>query len=168
MSDNTKIGALLVGLGVVFLTLGFLLFLDSGLLGIGNILLLAGLVFLIGFQRALVFFNPFRRKEKWRAIVLFFSGIALVFMKRTWLGMTLELVGMVSMFGGAFGGLGYTAGLPAALPILTRPPPPTPAFLPIVVSFLRSTPVIGPIFSLPVIGTAVNYLAGVANRRPPV
>lgn len=42
MSDNMKIGILMVALGFLFLFLGMLLFFDAGLLTIGNALLLAG------------------------------------------------------------------------------------------------------------------------------
>ena len=110
------------------------------ILSAGNILLLLGFPFVIGFQRTLVFFNPIKRKEKWRGIVLFFLGIALVLGKRTFFGFILESIGMVAMFG---------------------------AFLPIVVTFLKQMPVIGPVFSAPGISNVVDKLAGVA-RRPPV
>lgn len=106
----------------------------------GNILLLLGFPFIIGFKRTLVFFNPIRRKDKWRGIVLFFLGIALVLRKNTFIGFILESIGMFAMFG---------------------------AFLPIVVQFLRNTPFIGPIFSAPGVSSVVDKIAGVA-RRPPV
>jgi len=105
----------------------------------GNLLLLLGFPFIIGFQRTLVFFNPFKRKDKWRGIVMFFLGILLVLSKRTFIGFIVELIGMVAMFG---------------------------AFLPIVVQFLRSLPVVGPVFSAPGIATVVDKLAGVARRAP--
>jgi hypothetical protein len=91
-------------------------------------------------QRTLVFFNPIKRKDKWRGIALFFGGIALVLMKYTFIGFILESIGMVAMFG---------------------------AFLPIVVAFLRGLPVVGPVFSAPIVATIVDKIAGVA-RRPPV
>lgn len=102
--------------------------------------MLLGFPFIIGFKRTLVFFNPLRRKEKWRGIVLFFAGILLVLMKRTFFGFILESVGALAVFG---------------------------AFLPIVVTFLRSLPVVGPVFSAPGVATVVDKLAGV-SRRPPV
>ena len=36
LSDNMKIGILLVSLGLLFLTLGVMLFFDSGLMAIGG------------------------------------------------------------------------------------------------------------------------------------
>jgi ATP/ADP translocase len=92
-------------------------------------------------RRTLVFFNPFKRKEKRRGILLFFLGIALVLLKRTFIGMIVETFGMVAMFGG---------------------------LLPIVVSFLSSVPVVGPLFASPTVASAVNALAGATARRPPV
>ena len=86
-----------------------------------------------------MFFNPFKRKDKWRGIVMFFAGILLVLSKRTFIGFVVELVGMVAMFG---------------------------AFLPIVVQFLRSLPLVGPLFSAPGVATLVDRLAGVARRAP--
>lgn len=167
-SDNAKIGIFLVSIGFLFLFLGVVLFFDAGLLSIGedvndertvslcrphvpssrlpcsstgNILFLLGFPFILGWQRTLVFFNPFKRKEKWRGIVLFMSGIVLVLMKRTFIGMIVEVFGMVAMFGG---------------------------LLPIVVSFLSSLPVIGPLFSSPAVAGVVSTLSGAAARRPPV
>lgn len=88
-----------------------------------------------------MFFNPFKRREKWRGIVLFFCGIFLVLIKRSFVGMIVETFGMVAMFGG---------------------------LLPIVVSFLSSVPVVGPLFASPAVANVVSSLAGAAARRPPV
>ena len=88
-----------------------------------------------------MFFNPFKRREKWRGIVLFFAGIILVLLRRTFIGMIVEVFGMVAMFGG---------------------------LLPIVVSFLSSLPVVGPFFASPAVASVVNSIAGAAARRPPV
>lgn len=91
-------------------------------------------------RRTLVFFNPLKRREKRGGIALFFLGIALVLMKRSFIGIIVELFGMVAMFGG---------------------------LLPIVVSFLGAFPVIGPIVTSPAVTAVVSRLAGAA-RRPPV
>ena len=88
-----------------------------------------------------MFFNPFKRREKWRGIVLFFTGVTLVLFKRSFIGMIVEAFGMVAMFGG---------------------------LLPIVVSFLGSLPVIGTFFNSPAVANVVTSLAGAAARRPPV
>lgn len=142
LSDNTKVGVILVSLGFFFLFLGVVLFFDSGLLAIGNVLLLVGIPFIIGFQRALHFFNPFRRKEQVRGIVCFFAGITLVLLRWSVIGLILELIGMVEMFG---------------------------KLLPIVVSFLRGVPYVGRLFSLPGVATVIDWLSGAGRaRRAPV
>ena len=110
-------------------------------LGAGNLLFLLGFPFLIGFSRAIDLFNPIKRPAKRVPIAFFFVGIMLVFVRWTFVGFIFEILGMISMFG---------------------------AFLPIVVVFLRAAPVVGPFFSLPVIGTIVDKLAGSTEKRAPV
>jgi hypothetical protein len=138
-SDNMKIGILLVSLGFLFLSLGVLLFFDSGLLTVGNILLLAGFPFLLGFQKTLAFFNPFRRKDRWKGIVAFFTGIIMVlFVRWPAVGMAVEVVGLVEMFA---------------------------KFLPNVVSTLRMLPVIGPFFESAGVRWVVDRIQGASKRR---
>jgi Got1/Sft2-like family len=144
LSDNMKIGVLLVSLGFLFLGIGVVLFLDAGLMAVGNLLLLCGFPFILGFKRALTFFNPFQRKEKWKGIMLFFTGIFLVLIKhfflfQTLIGLVLELYGLFSLFG---------------------------SFLPIVLSFMGQAPVIGPFVSSSAITTAAEQLGATARRMP--
>lgn len=128
----------------------------------GNILFLIGFPFMIGawgwylvterlqsnapflpagFSRTLDIFNPIKRPTKLRGIVLFFLGVALVLFRWTFFGIIIEVAGMVSMFA---------------------------PFLSIVVLFLRNTPVVGPFFSLPIVATIVDKLAGSSEKRAPV
>lgn len=143
LTDNTRIGILMVGLGILFLFLGILLLFDTGLLAIGNILFLAGIPFILGFPQTVRFFNPFQRRDKARGIVCFFLGILLVLYRWPFIGMIVEMIGMAQMFG---------------------------PFLPIVVSFLRGVPYVGPLLSLPVVSHVIDKLAGGTrgDRRPPV
>lgn len=140
-SDNVKIGIILSGLGFLFLFLGMVLFFDSGLLAIGNILFLAGFPFMVGFARAMQFFNPLRPKARVRGIACFFVGVSLVLCRWGLLGMLVELAGMVEMFG---------------------------TFLPMVVTFLRGVPYLGNVLSLPIVDTVVDKLSGAQRRRSPV
>jgi hypothetical protein len=140
ISDNTRIGILMVSLGFLFLFLGILLFFDSGFLAIGNILFLGGIPFIIGFQPTLKFFNP-TRKGKARGVICFFLGVLLVLVRWPLIGMIVEVFGMFEMFG---------------------------TFLPIVVNFLRGVPYVGQVLSLPVVSTVIDKLAGARERRPPV
>jgi hypothetical protein len=137
LSDNQKVAIVVIGLGALFLMLGVLLLFDSGLLAIGNVLFLVGMTMLNGVTNCLKFFNPMRRP---RGVVCFFLGVLLVLVRWPVVGMLIELIGMVEMFG---------------------------TFLPMVVQVLRGVPVIGPLLRLPVVSTIVDKLSG-AKKRPPV
>eukprot|EP00696_Hemimastix_kukwesjijk_P007131 gnl/Hemi2/19036_TR6303_c0_g1_i1.p1 gnl/Hemi2/19036_TR6303_c0_g1~~gnl/Hemi2/19036_TR6303_c0_g1_i1.p1 ORF type:complete len:140 (+),score=6.99 gnl/Hemi2/19036_TR6303_c0_g1_i1:100-519(+) len=102
LSDWKQIGLYMTGAGVVFLIFGVLLFLDKGLLAMGNILFVAGVTLLIGPMRAFNFF--FRRS--WRGCLTFFIGIFVVLIKWAYIekimtlgGMCLELYGVFILFG---------------------------------------------------------------------
>jgi len=77
LSDTRKIGTLLVSLGVFFFFLGILLFFDSKLLAMGNIMFLVGFTFLSGMRRSLHFFGLYgdNLKDRWikrgRGIITF-------------------------------------------------------------------------------------------------
>lgn len=124
--------------GLTFLFLGVLLVFNSGLLAMGNILFLASFPFLIGLKPTLSFFNPLQRRQKLRGILLFFSGIVLVLTGWAKIGILLEVVGMVEMFG---------------------------TFVPHVVTFLRQFPYVGHVLNLPIVATVIDRLSG---RRTPV
>jgi hypothetical protein len=138
INDNQKVAMVCVGLGVVFLLLGMILLFDSGLLAIGNILFLVGLTMLFGIQSCLSFFNPMRKP---RGVICFALGVILVLMRWSVIGMLVEIIGMVEMFG---------------------------TFLPMVVSVLRGVPLIGPFLRLPLVSVVIDKLAGVKTKRPPV
>ncbi|KAI9139276.1 vesicle transport protein [Paraphysoderma sedebokerense] len=130
LSDTQKIGVGLTGFGVFFILLGVMLFFDSGLLAIGNILFLAGVTFVIGFQKSIAFFA---RRNKIRGTICFFLGVVLVFVKWPVIGMIVEMLGFVNLFGD---------------------------FFPVVISFLRRLPVIGNFLNLPGVSKVVDQLAG--------
>ncbi|KAF2860267.1 Got1-domain-containing protein [Piedraia hortae CBS 480.64] len=100
MSDTQKIGVGLCAIGTAFLSLGVIMFLDRALLAMGNLLLVAGIVTLLGFPRTVKFF--FGRREKWKGAVAFWLGIALVLSRWTWGGFMLELAGGWVLFGEFF------------------------------------------------------------------
>lgn len=134
LDDNRKIGTLLLGVGFLFLFLGVLLFFDTALLAIGDILFLSGLALTIGLSRTVKFFT---RKERWRGIVCFLGGIVLVFIKWPIIGMLVQSFGFLNLFG---------------------------SFFPVAIAFLRQTPVIGTALNLPVVSDVVDKLAGVTKR----
>ncbi|WOO77343.1 Protein transport protein GOT1 [Vanrija pseudolonga] len=144
LSDRQKIGVGLVAAGVFLQFLAILLFFDRPLLALGNvsscaparpltpqILFLTGLPLIIGPTRTFYFFS---RREKWRGTVCFFGGIILVFAKWPKIGILVEFVGFIGLFG---------------------------SFFPVVLQALRQIPVIGSFLSLPYIRQAADRLAGV-------
>ncbi|WFD32362.1 Golgi Transport [Malassezia sp. CBS 17886] len=130
LSDQQKIGVGLVSGGVFFLVLGVVLFFDATLLALGNVLFTSGIALLIGPQKMFYFFA---RKQKLRGTICFFAGMALVFIRYTFIGMLVEMIGVLNLFGD---------------------------FFPVILNFLRQVPGIGPLFSLPVVGQGFDYLAG--------
>jgi hypothetical protein len=119
----------------------------------------SGLLLVIGLPRTLTFFG---RKEKWRGTACFLGGILLVFLKWPKIGMALEAFGFMNLFGCVV--FASTRGSESALLL------PCPIcfwaksdrrnthsgidlnnrdFFPVVVSFLRRLPLIGPLLNAP-------------------
>mmetsp|Transcript_12756 Transcript_12756/g.16765 ORF Transcript_12756/g.16765 Transcript_12756/m.16765 type:complete len:139 (+) Transcript_12756:102-518(+) len=138
MDDNRKIGTGLLVLGFIFLFFGVILFFDSGLLAIGDLLFLSGIAMTIGLSYTVRFFA---RKDRIRGTVVFFAGIVLVFVGWAKIGMILQIFGFINLFG---------------------------QFFPIVVQTMRATPVIGTVLNLPVIAPIVDKVAGSNRKRAPV
>ncbi|KDN43009.1 putative GOT1-membrane protein required for ER to Golgi transport [Tilletiaria anomala UBC 951] len=130
LTDQQKIGVGLVSFGTFFLFLGVLLFFDAALLALGNVLFTGGITLLIGPQKTFYFFA---RKQKIRGTACFFAGMLLVFMKWTFIGMIIEAIGFLNLFGD---------------------------FFPVILNFLRQLPFIGNLLSLPGIREVLDKLAG--------
>lgn len=133
---RTEFGVALTAGGIFFLVLGIALFFDSSFLALGNLLFLAGITLIIGYQKTFYFFT---RKQKIRGSICFFIGLMLVFCKRTFFGALVEAFGIVNLFGD---------------------------FFPVVTNFLRSLPVIGPVFRAPLISQILDKISGI--RPSPV
>lgn len=91
-------------------------------------------VMLCPLLQALNFFNPVRRKDRRRGIICFFLGVFLVLVKWPVIGMIVEVVGIVEMFGVyvdlTLFSLCITIHCPIIILWLHR-------FLPYVIGFLR-------------------------------
>jgi len=120
----------LTGFGCVFLLLGVLLLFDRVLLALGNMVLLAGLVLLIGPKKTVRFFTS---KAKIRGSVCFLLGILLCLIGWPVVGMLLELFGIMNLFGNLF---------------------------PILLTFLRQLPLVGALLRLPVVASLLDRCAG--------
>ena len=181
LSDNVKIGVLLLSLGGCFLALGVLCFFDAGLLTIGNALLLAGFPCLVGLRKTADFFNPVKRRDRARGIACFFGGIALVFLLR-WsvVGLAVEAVGIADMFGNflCVRARARTAGrcmraccrpmTPCAACPRPSPAAAPPARRPNIVDTLKLLPVVGPLARSAPVTWLVERIRGAGKRRPPV
>ena len=139
VSESRKIGTFLLFLGVFFLLLGTLLLLDRKLLSLGNLLFLTGFSLMTGPMQTLKFFGLAgetwreRWQKRWRGLVTFMGGIALVLTGYTWLGMFCEAFGFLNLFGSLF---------------------------PIALAFLRRFPVIGTVLNLPGVSVVADKIAG--------
>lgn len=129
VSDTQKIGIGLVGFGLTFLLLGVILFFDSALLAMGNIMFITGVTLLIGLQNAFKFFF---QASRLKGSALFFSGVLMVLCKWAMIGMIIESVGLFFLFAG---------------------------FIPKIIMFMRSVPVVSAIFYLPFVDRIAQSLS---------
>jgi len=130
LSDAQKIGVALTTFGTLFMFLGVMLFFDSALLALGNMLFLSGLTLIIGPHKTFYFFA---RKQKLRGTICFLGGVMLVFLKYPFIGMIVETFGFLNLFGD---------------------------FFPVVLTFLRQLPFIGTLLSLPYVRPVIDRLVG--------
>jgi hypothetical protein len=127
-SDVTKLGVALTGFGIFFTCCGVLMFLDSSMLTLGNILFVAGVALVMGPQRCRsFFFDPKRR----RASICYFLGISLVMMGWCFFGIILQGFGTLNLFGN---------------------------FFPMVARVLEAMPVVGAFMRLSVVQTIMMQL----------
>ncbi|ODQ66570.1 Got1-domain-containing protein [Nadsonia fulvescens var. elongata DSM 6958] len=131
LSDYQKAGIAFTAAGLFFFVLGVFTFFDAALLAFGNILFIIGITLIIGVQKTMVFFS---RPAKARGSLCFVLGIVLILLKRSFIGFALESVGILALFGDFFS---------------------------VILAFLRSMPIIGPLLSNRFVAPALDRLAGV-------
>eukprot|EP01013_Petalomonas_cantuscygni_P030068 TRINITY_DN55994_c0_g1_i1.p2 TRINITY_DN55994_c0_g1~~TRINITY_DN55994_c0_g1_i1.p2 ORF type:complete len:142 (-),score=13.31 TRINITY_DN55994_c0_g1_i1:70-495(-) len=98
-SDNQRIGVGLCMLGILSVTLGVLLFFDSVLLSIGDLLFLSGIPLIVGVNKTK---NLFFQRSRWKGSVTFFTGVTLVLCRWAFLGFVVQVFGFVNLFGDFF------------------------------------------------------------------
>ncbi|TQS37922.1 hypothetical protein Golomagni_01584 [Golovinomyces magnicellulatus] len=82
----------------------------------GNILLLIGLTILIGPNQTLAFFS---RKHKIKGTAAFFLGLVLIILRWAFVGMCVELYGIVILFGDFINTfMGFVRNVPVVGPIV--------------------------------------------------
>ena len=97
---DRKLGFLLSGGGVALTFLGVMLFFNSALLRLGNLLFLAGMPLIIGPSRAASYFTS---RQRLRATATFLAGVFLVvFAGWPVLGLLVEAFGFLNLFGNLF------------------------------------------------------------------
>ncbi|KAJ6251467.1 golgi transport protein [Anaeramoeba flamelloides] len=128
ISQNRTIGIGLSVFGCLFMFIGVLMMFDRPLLTMGNLLFLGGITFLLGIKRTKTFFF---QKSKIKITSLFFLGIFFVMIGWTIIGLIIETIGFVGLFGG---------------------------FLPSVLNFLRFVPGIGTITNHSVVKKISNFI----------
>eukprot|EP00042_Codosiga_hollandica_P039234 m.326568 g.326568 ORF g.326568 m.326568 type:complete len:139 (+) comp55576_c1_seq1:3228-3644(+) len=129
LTDSQKIGVGLVGFGLLFLMLGVLLFFDSALLAMGNIMFLVGITLMIGFQNTISFFF---KREKIKGTSLFFLGVVVVLLRWAMFGIIIESIGSYYLFSG---------------------------FVPTAVATMRHMPIIGNLFAIPAVNKLAESVA---------
>jgi len=126
----------LTGLGALFLFLGVVFFFDRGLLAMGNVLFLAGVCVILGFQSALKFFL---RPKNYKGSIFFIAGVVLVVWGWTLIGFGVELYGLWGLFA---------------------------AFVPSMLAFLRQVPGLKTVLDLPAVKNVLNSVAPAGSGLP--
>jgi hypothetical protein len=121
-----EVGVAISGFGLLFLFGGIILFFDTSLLALGNILFLIGLLFVLGLESTK---RLFFRRDRLRGSLFFFLGALLVLIKWAKLGILVEFIGFINLFGD---------------------------FFPYLINFARQLPVLGPILNLPVVSHVIH------------
>jgi Got1/Sft2-like family len=128
-SDPRTIGVGLSGLGVLLAFAGILLFLDKGLISLGNIFFLAGITLTIGVPSTVKFFT--RRRQRIGS-ACYLGGTALIVLGWTLIGLLVQGYGFWRLFA---------------------------AFIPTVLQYARQVPYLSKVLDLPVVKNVINRIA---------
>eukprot|EP00298_Acanthocystis_sp_HF-20_P029353 c8228_g1_i1.p1 GENE.c8228_g1_i1~~c8228_g1_i1.p1 ORF type:complete len:143 (+),score=30.55 c8228_g1_i1:53-481(+) len=134
LDEWKKIGVFLTALGLFFMFLGVLMFMDKGLIAMGNLMFLVGTILILGVSNTVSFLS---QKRKLRGTVCFLGGVFLVLARWPIIGILVEAFGFINLFGN---------------------------FFPIIIETLRRLPLIGSFFNIPVVFKLTDIiLRGIRN-----
>jgi len=124
--------------GVLFTTLGVILFFDKLLLSLGNMMFLSGVTVTIGPKRTFKFFV---KQQNIVGSICFVGGLTLVVFGWPFVGACVEFYGFLVLFS---------------------------AFFPTVFLFLKRLPVVGTFFAVPGVKDLIARFAGTSQHSLPV
>jgi ABC-type Co2+ transport system permease subunit len=135
--DKSTIGMLLTALGILFSFSGILLFLDKGLMALGNIMFLVGITMTIGPPATMKFFSRPRHRI---GSICFLGGTLLIVLSWTLIGLCIQSYGFWRLFA---------------------------AFFPTVLQYARQVPYISTLLEFPIIKNVINRVAPASGATLP-
>ncbi|GAV82891.1 Got1 domain-containing protein [Cephalotus follicularis] len=97
VNELKNIGLGLIGFGIFFSFLGVILFLDRGLLALGNLFCLTGVALLLGWYAT---WKLFTNRTNYKGSASFLLGLFCIFVRWPIVGIILEIYGCIVLFGG--------------------------------------------------------------------
>ena len=91
-----KAGLAFCALGTGTIICGCLFLFNRKALAMGNFMLIIGILLMVGIKRSATYFAA---KERWGGSLTVAVGFALVFYRYTIIGMSVEVVGLLALFG---------------------------------------------------------------------
>jgi ABC-type Co2+ transport system permease subunit len=137
LSDNRSIGVMLSALGMLFSFSGIILFLDKGLMALGNIMFLAGITMTIGARATIKFFARPRHRI---GSVCFLGGSSLIIFSWTLIGLAIQAYGFWRLFS---------------------------AFFPTVLQYARQVPFVSKVLDMPIVKNVINKVAPASGATLP-
>jgi len=99
LNDSQKIGSALIAFSLFFTLMGVLLFFDSGLISVGNLLIIPGITLVLGVERTKSFCL---QQSKVKGLACFALGVFMVILGWGFIGMAIEAFGVFNLFGDFF------------------------------------------------------------------
>merc|ERR1719203_594562 len=115
ISENTKVGLIISGFGIFYLSLGCAMLFDGALLALGNICVCIGLTITFGVRNLRwIFFS----RSKLPGTICFFVGMYCVLTKWPRIGIIVEFIGIVNLFARFLPGLSFLLWIVGCIPFV--------------------------------------------------